>query len=142
MIFWFTGQPGSGKTTLGKELLNILEDSFHIDGDDLRGLSANVDYSEQGRISNIRTAQSIAMYLDNKGKNVVVSVVAPYRWLREEFKERHNVNEIYLHTTEIRGREHYFAENYEAPEVNFLDVDTTNVSVDDCIEKIIKEFLQ
>jgi len=141
MIFWFTGQPGSGKTTLGKALLEKLDNSFHIDGDDLRGLSANVDYSEQGRISNIRTAQSIAMYLDNKGKNVVVSVVAPYRWLREEFKGRHNVNEIYLHTTEIRGREHYFAENYEAPEINFLDVDTTNVSVDDCIEKIIKEFL-
>ena len=141
MIFWFTGQPGSGKTTLGKALLEKLDNSFHIDGDDLRGLSANVDYSEQGRISNIRTAQSIAMYLDNKGKNVVVSVVAPYRWLREEFKERHNVNEIYLHTTEIRGREHYFAENYEAPEVNFLDIDTTNVSVEDCIEKIIKEFM-
>tara|TARA_B100001996_G_scaffold136551_1_gene103880 strand:+ start:601 stop:846 length:246 start_codon:yes stop_codon:yes gene_type:complete len=81
------------------------------------------------------------MYLDNKCKNVVVSVVAPYRWLREEFKERHNVNEIYLHTTEIRGREHYFAENYESPEANFLDLDTTNVSVDDCIDKIIKEFL-
>ena len=141
MIFWFTGQPGSGKTTLGKALLEKLDNSFHIDGDDLRGLSANIDYSKQGRISNIRTAQSIAMYLDNKGKNVVVSVVAPYRWLREEFKERHNVNEIYLHTTEIRGREHYFAENYEAPEVNFLDIDTTNVSVEDCIEKIIKEFM-
>tara|TARA_B100000945_G_C19843798_1_gene350715 strand:- start:22 stop:447 length:426 start_codon:yes stop_codon:yes gene_type:complete len=141
MIFWFTGQPGSGKTTLGKALLEKLDNSFHIDGDDLRGLSANVDYSEQGRISNIRTAQSIAMYLDNKGKNVVVSVVAPYRWLREEFKERHNVNEIYLHTTEIRGREHYFVENYETPEANFLDLDTTNVSVDDCIDKIIKEFL-
>ena len=141
MIFWFTGQPGSGKTTLGKALLEKLDNSFHIDGDDLRRLSANVDYSEQGRISNIRTAQSIAMYLDNKGRNVVVSVVAPYRWLREEFKERHNVNEIYLHTTEIRGREHYFAENYEAPEVNFLDIDTTNVSLEDCIEKIIKEFM-
>ena len=141
MIFWFTGQPGSGKTTLGKALLEKLDNSFHIDGDDLRGLSANVDYSEQGRISNIRTAQSIAMYLDNKGKNVVVSVVAPYIWLREEFKKRHNVNEIYLHTTEIRGREHYFAENYEAPEVNYLDIDTTNVSVEDCIDKIIKEFM-
>ena len=141
MIFWFTGQPGSGKTTLGKALIEKLEPVFHIDGDDLRGLSANADYSEQGRINNIRTAQSIAMFLDNKGQNVVVSIVAPYRWLREEFKDRHQVNEIYLHTTEIRGREHYFAENYETPEVNFLDVDTTNVSVEDCIEKIIKEFM-
>tara|TARA_B100000579_G_C22278513_1_gene597181 strand:+ start:145 stop:573 length:429 start_codon:yes stop_codon:yes gene_type:complete len=141
MIFWFTGQPGSGKTTLGKALLKNLDSSFHIDGDDLRGLSANADYSEQGRISNIRTAQSIAMYLDNKGKNVVVSVVAPYRWLREEFKQRHNVNEIYLHTTEIRGREHYFAENYEAPEESFLDIDTTDISIEACISKIIEEFI-
>ncbi len=142
MIFWFTGQPGSGKTTLGKALLEKLENSFHIDGDDLRGLSANVDYSELGRISNIRTAQSIAMYLDNKDKNVVVSVIAPYKWLREEFKERHNVNEIFLHTTEIRGRENYFAENYEVPEENFLEIDTTNVSVEECIAKIMKEFVE
>ena len=142
MIFWFTGQPGSGKTTLGKALLEKLDDVFHIDGDDLRGLSANVDYSEQGRISNIRTAQSIAMYLDNKGKNVVVSVVAPYKWLREEFKERHNVNEIYVHTSEIRGREHYFAEDYEKPEENFLDIDTTNVSVEECISRVLEEFTE
>jgi len=142
MIFWFTGQPGSGKTTLGKALLEKLDDVFHIDGDDLRGLSANVDYSEQGRINNIRTAQSIAMYLDNKGKNVVVSVVAPYKWLREEFKERHNVNEIYVHTTEIRGREHYFAEDYEEPEEKFLDIDTTDVSVEACISKILEEFVK
>ena len=60
MIFWFTGQPGSGKTTLGKALLGKIDDAFHIDGDDLRDLSANVDYSEQGRIRNIRRAQSMA----------------------------------------------------------------------------------
>jgi adenylylsulfate kinase-like enzyme len=142
MIFWFTGQPGSGKTTLGKALIRKMENAFHIDGDDLRGLSANVDYSEQGRINNIRTAQSIAMYLDNKDQNVVVSVIAPYKWLREEFKERHQVNEIYVHTTEIRGREHYFAEGYEKPEKNFLDIDTTDISVEDCLEKIVKEFMQ
>ena len=142
MIFWFTGQPGSGKTTLGKALLDEIDDAFHIDGDDLRSLSANVDYSEEGRINNIRTAQSIAMFLDNKGKDVVVSVVAPYKWLREEFKSRHNVNEIYVHTTEIRGREHYFVEDYEKPEENFLDLDTTNITVDECISEILKEFIK
>ena len=142
MIFWFTGQPGSGKTTLGKALIEKLGDGFHIDGDDLRGLSANVDYSEQGRINNIRTAQSIAMFLDNKGHSVVVSVVAPYKWLRDEFKSRHKVNEIYLHTTEIRGREHYFVEDYDPPSDDFLDLDTTNISVDECIDKIVKEFIK
>ena len=141
MIFWFTGQPGSGKTTLGKALLEKLDDAFHVDGDDLRGLAHNVDYSEQGRINNIRMAQSIAMFLDNKGQDVVVSIVAPYRWLREEFKARHTVSEIYLHTSEIRGREHYFAKDYEQPKENFLDLDTTNVSVEACIDRIITEFL-
>ena len=141
MIFWFTGQPGSGKTTLCKALVEKLGNAFHIDGDDLRGLSSNADYSEQGRINNIRTAQSIAIYLDNKEYDVVVSIVAPYKWLREEFKERHEVNEIYLHTTEIRGREHYFAEDYQKPDENFLEIDTTNVSVEECIVKILKEFI-
>ncbi len=141
MIFWFTGQPGSGKTTLGKALLEKLDGAFHIDGDDLRGLVHNVDYSEQGRISNIRMAQSIAMFLDNKEQDVVVSVVAPYRWLREEFKARHKVNEVYLHTTEKRGKEKFFVENYEPPQENFLDVDTTNVSVEACIDRIVEAFL-
>ena len=56
MILWFTGQPGSGKTTLCKEMkiqlqkLNISEEKiFHIDGDDLRDLINNKDYSEKGR---------------------------------------------------------------------------------------------
>ena len=142
MIFWFTGQPGSGKTTLGKALVKRLDNVFHIDGDDLRDLSHNVDYSEQGRINNIRMAQSIAMYLDNKEQDVIVSIVAPYRWLREEFKERHKVNEIYLHTTEKRGKEQYFAKDYELPQDNFLDMDTTNISVEDCINQIVKEFLE
>ena len=39
------------------------------------------------------------------------------------------------------GREHYFAEDYEKPEENFLDIDTTNISVDECISKILKEFV-
>ena len=141
MIFWFTGQPGSGKTTLALVLLEKLDGAFHIDGDDLRGLVHNVDYSEQGRINNIRMAQSIAMFLDNKGLDVVVSLVAPYRWLREEFKVRHMVNEIYLHTTEKRGKEKFFAKDYEPPQENFLDVDTTNITVEACIDRIVEEFL-
>ena len=141
VIFWFTGQPGSGKTTLGKALLEKLDGAFHVDGDDLRGLAHNVDYSEQGRINNIRMAQSIAMFLDHKGQEVGVSVVAPYRWLREEFKVRHSVNEIYLHTTEKRGKEAFFVKDYELPVENFLDVDTTNISVEACIDRIVEEFL-
>ena len=56
MIIWFTGQPGSGKTTLANELiLNLKRNSpekkvINIDGDDLRSISKNKDYSKEGRI--------------------------------------------------------------------------------------------
>ncbi len=52
------------------------------------------------------------------------------------------MNEIYLHTTEVRGREHYFAEDYELPEEDFLDIDTTNIPIDACISKIMEEFVK
>ena len=44
-------------------------------------------------------------YLHNNGCDVVVSLVAPYRELREEFKEKigfDNFQEFYIHTTEKR----------------------------------------
>jgi adenylylsulfate kinase len=131
MIYWFTGQPGHGKTVLAKMLKEYIEYNYshkkvmHIDGDDLREILVNKDYSRQGRENNIRTAQNIALYLDNKGFDVIVSLVAPYRELREEFKSRRNVEEIYVHTTETRGREQFHVEDYEEPLKNFIDIDTT-----------------
>lgn len=132
-IYWFTGQPAHGKTVLAKELVRHLKVNnnivFHIDGDDLRELTINKDYSEQGRINNIRNAQMIAEYLYKNGCDVVVSLVAPYRWLREEFKERiglDNFQEFYVHTTEPRERDEFKVSDYEPPIENFFDVDTTH----------------
>lgn len=148
MVYWFTGQPGAGKTILGKKIHNFLKsekrnwrrDVFHLDGDDLRELTINKDYSEEGRITNIRNAQMIAQYLHNNGCDVVVSLVAPYRWLREEFKESIGVNEFqefYVHTSEKRERDNFHVKDYESPEVNFIDVDTTKDSPSTSFSKII-----
>ena len=70
MIYWFTGQPGAGKTTLAKELVKYLQSNqkgiHHIDGDDLRDIFKNKDYSEAGRRKNIELAQNIAKFLSIK----------------------------------------------------------------------------
>ena len=88
MIIWLTGQPGAGKTTICKEILQRNDNSiFHIDGDDLRDLFENKDYSEAGRRKNIELAQQIAQYLHNKGKDVLVSLVSPYKDQRDNFKK-------------------------------------------------------
>ena len=141
MIYWFTGQPGHGKTTLAKAMLLHLAsqgiEAFHVDGDDLRALTTNADYSRGGRENNIRRAQLLAHYLQSKGQTVVVSLVAPYRDIREELKATAQVTEVYVHTTETRGREEKHASDYEAPLDNFIDIDTTGKSVEDSLQEVL-----
>lgn len=147
MIYWFTGQPSSGKTTLGTKLHRFLQTEkrnwrksvFHIDGDDLRKLTVNKDYSDKGRENNIRTAQTMAEYIHNNDCDVVVSLVSPFRELREELKEKigEDIVEIYVHTSEKRERYKYRVRDYEAPEINFIDIDTTKDSPDASFSKII-----
>ena len=68
---WLTGQPASGKTTLANLLINQLSKEnqnksyLNIDGDDLRNLFQNKDYSRKGREANIRLGMSIAAYQNN-----------------------------------------------------------------------------
>ena len=143
MIYWFTGQPGHGKTTLAKALIAHLRsqgtEPFHVDGDDLRALTANADYSRAGREANIRRAQTIAHYLQNQGRTVVVSLVAPYRDIREELKAHAQVTEVFVHTTEQRGREDKHAKDYEAPLANFIAIDTTGRAVEDRLKELLDQ---
>ena len=64
-------------------------------------------------------------------------MVAPYKELREHFKSNSPVFEIFLHTTDIRGREHFFAEDYEPPSANYLELDTGKNSEKECISIIM-----
>jgi len=150
MVLWFTGQPGSGKTTLTNKFIEDKLIGFmkiphwkivHIDGDDLRDIVDNKDYSEQGRRENINLAMNLARFMDNKGFTVIVSLVSPYRDQREELKMERNIAEFYLHTTDIRGKEDYFVEDYEPPLHNFTDIDT-NKSIEECIDEILDVYRQ
>ena len=147
-IYWLTGQPAHGKTVLGKKLVELLRTEkrnwrkqvFHLDGDDLRELTINKDYSEQGRINNIRNAQMIAEYLHKNGCDVVVSLVAPYHWLREEFKERigsDNFQEFYVHTTQNRKSDTDYINEYESHTSDFFDIDTTKDNPDQSFNKVV-----
>ena len=145
MIYLFTGQPGSGKTTLAKKLQfwlqtdkkNWRKSVFHIDGDQLRELFPNTDYSKEGRYKNITKAFDIAKYLDDCGNDVVISLVSPYRELREKLKSECKVQEIYCHTKKMRGREDKFALDYEPPIEFFVDLDTSDIP-ENTFNKLLK----
>lgn len=141
MIYWFTGQPGSGKTTLANKLVEYFTNNYtfvhHIDGDDLRDIFNNQDYSEWGRRKNVERAQDIALYLNSKS-NVVVSLVSPFKDQREMFKDKAKVKEIYVHTTDKRGRENYHVLDYQPPISNFIDIDTTDKTIMESFKEILK----
>ena len=137
MIINLTGQAGAGKSTIAKELEKILHNTIIIDGDELREIFINKDYSEEGRRKNITNAYNIARFLEAKGFTPIIALISPYEDLREELKSITEVKEIYIHTTQIRGRENYFAQNYSSPKSNFLDL-STDGDLSSCIEKIIE----
>jgi len=127
MIYWFTGQPCAGKTVLADMLKEEhLPNAFRIDGDDMRELFSNNDYSIKGRVENVATAQRIAHYLHNQGHDVIVSLVSPYIDQREDFKILlgDDIKEIYVHTTEIRERDHFAAIAYIPPYENYIDIES------------------
>lgn len=134
VIIWLTGQPGHGKTTLCQELMKIYKDAFHIDGDDIREIYQNKDYSETGRRKNIELAQHLSHYLQSKGRMVLVSLVSPYEDQREEFKSKlgNGIIEFYVTTDQIRGREDFHVKDYQAPKSNYVLIDTSN-PIGECV---------
>jgi len=134
MIVWFYGQPGAGKTTLANTLKNYV-DAVHIDGDDIRTLFDNKDYSKEGRIKNLTLANNIVRFLDSKGFNVIASFVSPYQEIRDQLSDL-NIQYFYVQTSEIRGKENYFVESLEIGE-NDPILDTTNRTSTQVINEIL-----
>jgi adenylylsulfate kinase-like enzyme len=118
MIYSLYGQPGSGKTTLGKLLADHLDTPFVIDGDEFREMFTNTNYDREGREENIRSANAVATYLSKKSStrgHVVMSIVNPYSHLRNDLKRNNKgyVTEVHL-TSERDLRKEYHVEDFEA----------------------------
>ena len=135
MIIVLFGQPHSGKTTLAQQL----ESDYHIDGDQLRTMFKNKNYSKEGRINNLNRASDIATYLHYNGYDVILSLVYPYKEARDYLNSLvPDVKWVYLHYKEERGREEFHVKDFEFPylEEKVLQLNTSNLSIEDSIIKI------
>jgi GTPase SAR1 family protein len=133
MIIVLFGQPHSGKSTLAAEL-----NAHNIDGDKLRELFSNKDYSREGRIKNLNRASDIAHYLNSVGEVVVLSLVYPYKEARDYLNSLTNdVLWVYLIYSGERGRENFHVKDFDTPdEEDVLCLDTSKLSIEECINAI------
>lgn len=99
---WFTGLSGAGKTTISHALENKLKSYGYkverLDGDIVRqNLTKGLGFSKEDRDENIRRVGFVANLLTRNQVIVLVSVISPYRAIREEVRQQiGNFVEVYV----------------------------------------------
>lgn len=136
MILVLFGQPHCGKSTLARKLVD--DTSWNIDGDQLRDVFKNKDFSREGRLRNLNRASDIAVYMNSLGSDIVLSLVYPYKEARDYLNGlSDDVKWVYLTYEGERGRENFHVKDFEIPtEERILHLDTSKLSISECVESI------
>lgn len=91
-VLWFTGLSGSGKSTLASSLEvyyhNKGYNTYILDGDNIRtGLNKDLDFSELGRVENIRRIAEVAKLFLDSGTIVLSAFISPFKSDRHAAKQ-------------------------------------------------------
>lgn len=91
LIFWFTGLPQSGKSTIAEKLHQVFKNeshkSFILDGDLIRdGLNGDLAFSDADRLENLRRAAEVVKIIYNLGYSVFAAFISPSEQSRNMIK--------------------------------------------------------
>ena len=93
IILWFTGLSGSGKTTVGNEILRMLQkqkiSTRMIDGDEIRKTrNKHLGFSEADIKCNNNLIADLCAEQRNRYNVLLVPIISPYRQSRKDAKEK------------------------------------------------------
>lgn len=160
-----TGLPGAGKTTLSSALARRIQSDYGrpvtlLDGDEIRKLlSSELGFSHEHRRLNMLRHAFIAAELCRHGAVAICALIAPYDEVRREMRAmiapHGRFLEVYLSTPlsvcEQRDPKRLYAraragelshvtgidDPYERPLAPDLELDTSALSVDLCVNRIL-----
>jgi adenylyl-sulfate kinase len=159
---WFTGLPSSGKSTLARQVEEVLlERGMNVevlDGDEVReNLSKGLGFSKEDRDTNIRRIGFVAKLLSRNGAVAITAAISPYAELRDEMRRAiGRFVEVYvkcpievlterdvkgLYKKALAGEIKHFTgvdDPYEAPEKPEILIESDKESVEESVAKIIK----
>jgi bifunctional enzyme CysN/CysC len=87
-ILWFTGLPGSGKSTIANLVERTLaregRHTYLLDGDNVRhGLNRDLGFTDADRVENVRRVGEVSKLFVDAGLIVLVSFISPFRSERD-----------------------------------------------------------
>jgi bifunctional enzyme CysN/CysC len=161
-VLWFTGLPGSGKSTIARHAQKKLFDKnyqvFVLDGDNIRqGLNRDLGFTAKERKENIRRVAEVAALFAKSGTIAIAAFISPYEEDRENARavssEPFHVIHIKATLKTCKARDpkgHYkkaragkiaqftgVSAPYEAPKNADLVLDTEAISADACAEALV-----
>lgn len=91
-VFWITGLSGSGKTTIGREVYQLIREKkknvVFLDGDQLRDVfGQDLGYSKQDRLQCAKRYSRICQLLVSQDIDVVICTISMFNEIREWNRE-------------------------------------------------------
>ncbi len=165
VTIWFTGLSGSGKSTIANALeKRLYTEGYHtmlLDGDNVRmGLNSNLGFEPEDRIENIRRVAEVAKLMNDAGLIVLTAFISPFESDRQNARNiigDDSFIEVYVNTPleecerrDVKGlykraREQQIpnftgiTSPYEIPQNPEITVRTDDMSVEECVDEIIKK---
>jgi len=162
-ILWFTGLSGSGKSTISsaveQKLFELGHHTYLLDGDNVRhGLNKDLGFSDVDRVENIRRIGELSKLMIDAGLLVMTAFISPFkadRQLVKDLVQQHEFVEVYMDTAleecEKRDPKGLYKKarsgqiknftgidsEYEIPETPEIIINTVELSIEECADKII-----